>query len=93
VLQLAGEQYEQPDCGAPEEDPASEIWGEDNAGEGMAWRELVYFMVGGGLVHDLRRVQSRYPWGCRFRYGLAMSSFARSNGECESELILTAECM
>lgn len=93
MLQLAGEQYEQPDCGAPEEDPASEIWGKDNAGEGMVWRELVYFMVGRGLVHNLRRVQSRYPWGADSGTAWRVPIFARSNGECESELILTAECM
>ena len=75
MLQLAGEQYEQPDCGAPEEDSASEIWGEDNAGEGMVWRELVYFMVGGGLVHDLRRVQSRYPWGVPIQVRLGGCQF------------------
>ena len=59
MLQLPGEQYEQLECGAPEGDHASEIWEEDNAGDGMVGRELVYFMGGRGLVHDLRRVQFR----------------------------------
>ena len=46
----------------------------------MVGRELVYFMGGRGLVRDLRRVQFRYPWGCRFRYGLARPGFGRRNG-------------